>query len=450
MLKLLKGVPAPILLVIVSFLLPTELSLYAGTMRLPPYRVVLLLLLPVVIIRFFWKREMKPHLFDVCFLLYNVWTLGIYIHHHGDQEGLQTGGSLALDGFASYFVARVFIRDREAFVGTIGTLVAAITVTGILAMPEAIGGDIYIHNFLREVTGYVHPIGIERRLGLTRAYGTFDHPIHLGTFCASGLAMILYATGRAKSRKLRTGIIALSALTGLSSAPILSLGLQTAMLVWDRVTRGIPGRLAMSLGALAAVFGVVWAVGTRSPFNIIATGMTIDPWTGYYRLMIWENGLLNVWENPWTGLGLNDWKRPDWMFSSTVDAFWLVIAMRAGIPAFILLSLAIILIGRSTAKGMPNVDPEVRRMAMGWMMSLIALSLIACTVHFWNVLYAYFFFFLGLAGWLADPQRQTRAVKAKAGVSMAAKSAPKFVTVPGVPYPVPAALHPATAFRAGH
>ena len=39
-------------------------------------------------------------------------------------------------------------------------------------------------------------------------------------------------------------------------------------------------------------------------------------------------------------------------------------------------------------------------------MSLIALSLVGCTVHFWNVLYAFFFFFIGMSGWIADPAAQ--------------------------------------------
>ena len=33
-----------------------------------------------------------------------------------------------------------------------------------------------------------------------------------------------------------------------------------------------------------------------------------------------------------------------WMVSSTVDAFWLVVAMRSGIPTFLLMVLAIALL----------------------------------------------------------------------------------------------------------
>ena len=134
--------------------------------------------------------------------------------------------------------------------------------------------------------------------------------------------------------------------------------------------------------------------------------MTLDPWTGFYRLQIWEHGLANVWANPWAGIGLDDWERPWWMISDTVDAFWLVTAMRQGIPSFLLLAIAIILLGHHVIKRrMRHTDGQAQRIAMGWMMSLIALSLIGATVHYWNVLHAYFFFFIGLGAWIADPTR---------------------------------------------
>jgi hypothetical protein len=50
-------------------------------------------------------------------------------------------------------------------------------------------------------------------------------------------------------------------------------------------------------------------------------------------------------------------------------------------------------------------EAELRRLARGWLISITAFILVGFTVHFWNVLHAYFFFYLGMAGWLADPLR---------------------------------------------
>lgn len=120
--------------------------------------------------------------------------------------------------------------------------------------------------------------------------------------------------------------------------------------------------------------------------------------------------MANVWASPWTGIGLADWVRPWWMISDTVDAFWLVTMMRQGLPALVLLALAIVLLVRSVIKNRDrHTDEQTRLIALGWMMSLIALSLIGATVHYWNVLHTYFFFFIGLGGWIADPARAALA-----------------------------------------
>ena len=200
--------------------------------------------------------------------------------------------------------------------------------------------------------------------------------------------------------------MALATFLGLSSAPMLCLSLQGGMLVWDRVTRTINGRMALTLAGLAGVYIGMSLLSNRTPIAFIATGMTLDPWTGFYRMQIWENGMNNVWANPWTGIGLSDWERPWWMFSDTVDAFWLVTMMRQGIPALLFLVLAIVILGHAIMKRRKlHTDAQTRKIAMGWMMSLIALSLVGATVHYWNVLHTYLFFFIGLGAWIADPTR---------------------------------------------
>lgn len=461
MLKAMKAAPAPVWLLVASFLCPTELSLYLGGLRLPPHRVALLVLMPLALFRMISRRDPHVRSYDIFFLLYNVWTVAVFMHHQGQFEGLQFGGSLALESFASYVVARVYVRDAESFRGTVGVLVAAIAISGLIALPEAVLGIHYVHDVLKAITGYDHPIGHETRLFLTRAYGTFDHPIHLGTFCASVLALVWCATPQRRQRRSRIAIMIGSTLLAVSSAPILCLALQGILIGWDRVTRGIRMRVQLTLSIFVAFYIVATIIGTRSPLTIIATGFTIDSWTGFYRTIIWEWGLINVWANPWLGLGLAEWERPAWMFSSTVDAFWLLVMMRAGIPALAFMVVAIALLVRAVVVGAKRQPIETRRIARGWIMSLIAISLVACTVHLWNAVYANFFFFLGLAGWIADSRRerkvQARSVPAPSGsVPRALPQQPtmaRTVTPYAAPPPLPVQRHvapqPVAAYRYG-
>jgi hypothetical protein len=400
-------------LLIASFLCPTELSVYVGSARLPPHRALLLLLIPLAIWRLVGAKAFRVATFDVLFLFFGMWTVFVYIYHHGQADGLQTGAALAIDSFGSFIVARAYVRSEAAFEATAASLFGAVVVAGLMALPEMLGGQIFLHDFLAKVTGYVHPVAVEKRGGLTRAFGPFDHPIHLGTFCASGLALAAYAARRERAAITRSLFVAACAMTSVSSAPMLSLGVQVALMAFDKATRGIKGRVAIAFAVIAGAFGALSLVATRSPFALIATGLTLDPWTGYYRLMIWEHGLENVWSHPLTGLGLNDWDRPLWMVSSTIDAFWLVIAIRGGLPAFLLLVLGIAFLMFGATRRMRRASPALKRMGHGWVISLMALMLLGCTVHYWNVPFAYFFFFLGLGGCLADPVRSAASVKAR-------------------------------------
>ena len=406
--------PLPVVFLIIAFLCPTEFSLFLDGLRLPAHRVVLILLLPIALCHLLMQRRLRIRSFDLAFVLFNIWTVGIFVYHHGDQEGLVYGGSLALEGLGAYLVARTWIRDHDIFLATLRTVAWAIAIAAMIALPETLLGQNFTHDFLKTVTGYVHPTAVETRLHLTRAYGSFDHPIHYGTFCAALLAMFWYSANTKFDRRKRAVLLALATFLGLSSAPILCLILQGAMILWEYATRGTANRTSMTLAALTGLYIGASFVMSRSPINLIATGMTLDSWTGYYRLQIWENGLLTVYANPLTGIGLNDWVRPWWMASSTIDAFWLVIVMREGLPAVIFLVGGIALLTRSvTKRGLRHPDFAIRRLSRGWIMSLVALSLVGTTVHFWNVLYAFFFFFLGLSGWIADPKRMKSPARAK-------------------------------------
>ena len=436
--------PLPVILLIIAFLCPSEFSVYIAGLRFPPHRVALFLLFPLAIWRLVRQSGLKFKAYDLAFLAYNVWTTLIYIYHLGSDDGLVYGGSLALESLGSYLVARVWIRDAAQFQATLTAMAVAIAFAALVALPETLFGKIYTHDFLRELTGFIHPTGVEQRVGLTRAYGTFDHPIHYGTFCATFLALFWFAGTSTTTRNKRVLLIVGATCLGLSSAPILCLLVQAGLLVWERLTRGVKYRTSMTLAALFGLYIFASCVMTRSPIMFIATGLTLDAATGFYRTQIWENGLINVYDNALLGIGLKDWVRPEWMASSTIDAFWLVLMMRQGLVSFFLLGTGIFLIMRAVVvRGLGIKDLGVRRLARGWIMSMLALSLIATTVHLWNVPHAFFFFFIGTAGWLADPRRAKAAKK-----TQLPKTNAGFYVHTLAPAPVPA-LWPAGALPHG-
>jgi hypothetical protein len=408
--------PVPLSLLIVALIMPTELSVCLAGMRLAPHRVVLLLVVPFAIWRMLSAPDIRVRHFDVAFLLYNAWTFGVFLHH-GDTEltggynagssgAFAYGGSLALEGFGGYIVARAYIRDGETAVRAVRLLVGVIAVAAALALPEALSGKHVAHELMGMITGSTIPLKYETRMGLERAYSTFDHPIVFGTFCASILAIVWMAEPMRTRRIAGTIVIGMAVALSLSSAPMLSLVVQACLIGWERVTRGISGRVLITVAVVCGLMIGASLVSSRSPAAFIATGMTLDSWTGYYRLLIWEHGFENVMANPVTGIGLADWARPWWMHSDSIDAFWLIVPLRAGIPAFFFLVLGICLILRRAARPISRrADPGAWRFRAGWVMSLLALSLIGCTVHLWNALYTFFFLLIGMGGWIADPRQ---------------------------------------------
>lgn len=408
-----RKTPTPIVFLIFCFLCPTEFSLFLGDIRLPPHRIALLLLVPFAVVQFLTRPDIRIRTFDWLFIAFGGWLVMAYTYHGHGASGFVYGGSLGLETSVSYLIARAWVRDVKTLQATLKVALVAISVAALIALPETLFGQIFTHDLLAKLTGYVHPTGVRTRLGFTRAFGTFDHPIHYGTFCAALLAMFWYSERQISSRIKRTTLVTGATFLGLSSAPILCLLVQGSLIFWERITRGIASRMWLTFAALACAYVAIDLLSNRSPAAIFATTFTLDSWTGYYRLLIWEYGLNNVAAHPMLGIGLADWDRPAWMTPETIDAFWLLLAMRSGVPSVLLLATAILLLTIAVNKrGVKSNSALARGLSRGWLFSLIALCFIAATVHFWNVSQTFFFFFIGLGGALADPKPQRKSQKA--------------------------------------
>jgi len=428
MARALKKTPTPIIFLLLCFLCPTEFSIFVGDIRLPPHRIALLLLIPFAVMRMMTRSDTRLRAFDSLFVLFGFWMLGTYTYHGLGMSGFIYGGSLALETTGSYLIARAWVRDVDTLRNTLKVALGVVILAALIALPETLFGKVYTHDLLAQLTGYHHPTSVHTRLGLTRAYGTFDHPIHYGTFCAALLAMFWYVERGTVGRLRRSAIVSGATFLGLSSAPILCLGIQAGLITWERLTRGLSARVWLTIGAMVAAYLLVALIATRSPIAILATKLTLDSSTGFYRLIIWEHGLKSVFAHPMVGIGLADWARPDWMASDTIDAFWLLTAMRSGLPSvFLLISALALLIHAVNKRGVRNKSALARGLSRGWLFSLIALCFIATTVHFWNVSLTFFFFFIGLAGALADPKQQRRKRRrAPVGRARAAPMPPAY------------------------
>ncbi|MDH3580969.1 MAG: O-antigen ligase family protein, partial [Hyphomicrobiales bacterium] len=247
-----------------------------------------------------------------------------------------------------------------------------------------------------------HHIAVwERRLGLARAVGVFEHPILYGVFCVFGLSMAFYTVGKARSLIMggfRTLPIFLATFFAVSAGPLLGLVTQMGLILWDLGTRWLPNRWIVLISAMVGGYVFVDILSNRTPIEVLISHIAFQDNSAYNRVLIWIFGTAEVARNPFFGIGLNDWMRPEWMFP-TVDNFWLLTAMRYGLPALIFLAWAIgLVLWKLSWRDFLSVRLSNYRKA--WVFTLCGLVVVASTVHLWNQVFCLFAFFLGSGVWM--------------------------------------------------
>jgi len=244
----------------------------------------------------------------------------------------------------------------------------------------------------------------EVRLGFTRAFGPMNHPILLGVFCSSIMAMV-WCNASVSNRKKRPGILVLGGIlagtfSSLSSAPFLLLFFQGGALIYNKLMSIIKRRWILAFIGFLFVWVIIDVISNRGPLQVMFTYLLLNSQTGYMRQIIWDYGSAEVWRHPLLGIGFNEWMRPYWVAPS-IDNFWLVTAVRHGLTALLALAGAIFVIVNRLRKARHiSESPELQRLRLGWVISFLSLCLVAATVHLWNAGYVYFFFMLGMGVWM--------------------------------------------------
>jgi hypothetical protein len=362
-------------------------------------------------------RNLRLQAFDYCIFATIAWLVLSLIINNGAERGVKYGGSLAVEAIGGYLLARVYVRNFAQYSFAVRTYLLLVIVAGLIALPETLTG-------MKLVPGLGPPVGVDTgRFGLHRGNGGFDHPILFGAFSSTVLGLIWYLHSDRPTRWMVVALVTGVTFLALSSAPLLACMLAGAVIVWEKYTRTIANRVTITLSIIAAAYIVVGAFSNRSPIAVLLPFISLDPWTAYYRLYIWEYATMNIMEHPIFGIGLNDWVRPAWMPTS-VDSLWLTIMLLGGVPTLVFLVIGIVLLMiRVHAQGADAETRERWKARFGWTAAVLALCMQAFTVHYWGAMHGVFFFVLGLGAWLTDAEgRETVKSTAKA------QSRPRLVT----------------------
>lgn len=347
---------------------------------------------------------------DVLLLIYVCWSV-MMLFVHSSSQAITIGGAYFLEVFGSYILARTFIRTPEQFRSLCYGLLAILIFSLPFAIYETQTGRPVIPLFIDSIPGLSsHPdyssATFGSRLGLERSQVIFGHPIHYGLFCSSLISLILVGLKGSISNTARYFfgfLISLGVVASVSSGAVLPMFLQFFLMAWAVVFRNMPSRWIILSAIIVVCYVVVDIISNRTAIEVFLSRTALSSETAYGRIVIFRWGMVNVWENPFFGIGLNDWVRPAWLAGS-MDNFWLLLTVRYGVPGFIFMSIAYVSLIWKVARIKLDTTSPVWQFRRAWVFMQIAMILTLCTVDVWETPLSYVFFMLGAGAWLTVAQ----------------------------------------------
>lgn len=401
----LTGLAWPAALFLLALATPPELSVNAGSLRISAYRAVLLFFFFPCFVRLATKKAGPWHPCDGLMIFHAFWSALAMINYAGIGQGIESGGIYFIEATGAYLLGRCFIKSADDYAAMTRLMLRVVTVMCGIAMIESFTGQHFVREISRACLGGPSLPFIEPRMGLHRAYGSFDHPILFGIFCASTFSLAFYykPTDRpVKAPWFRSGVTVLATFFSLSAGAFSALGVQIMLVGWDLMTRGVGRRWSILNGIFGTIMLLISLTSNRSPVKVFLTYFTFSTGTGYNRLRIFDCGTAEVARHPLLGIGLGDWERPSWMVSGSMDNFWLATAVRYGLPAFIAIAGTVAYLGFQIG-AIPYPAKETRNCRAAWIIGMIGLSIAGSTVHYWNALFCLFCFLIGSGVWMGLP-----------------------------------------------
>ena len=384
-----------------------------GPLSMTSLRLLLLGLTVPLMINLFRGRYGRIIWTDTLFVLFVVWSF-ISLLVNNPNQAIENAGSTGVEFLGGYVFGRAYVRNAEQFLRLCRFLATCVLLMFPFALYETMTGQSLFITLLNAVPGVktVAIVYMDKRMGLDRVQLAFAHPIHFGLFCSFVVPLVFVAMRDRISNVKRIFLAGTALITGslaLSSGALLAMALQCALVIWSTVFARIKWRWWLLLGLFVLAYVVIDLLSNRSPIRVFLSYATFSAHTAYWRSIIFEWGMINVWANPIFGLGLRDWVRPSYMYSGSMDNFWLVNAVRFGIPGFLLLTVGMILVLYGVMRRNFDEDHTLLMIRRAWVFMMMGLIFTLCTVHVWGNVYSCVMFIFGAGVWIMDAQSNAEA-----------------------------------------
>jgi O-antigen ligase len=410
---------APVAILIIGLLLPVEVRVNLAGQTLYAYRIAWMLVAPWIIYQILAGR-FRFRVIDAIVGLAALWIVISFAVNEGVARGLPAGLALGLDVLMPYLITRHAIRSFYDFRVLLILLAPVALGVAALMVLESVTQTRFIRVGAASIFGslgraeYGADVGQAKlgdvRYGLMRATGPFSHPILAGVFFAGLMPLYYFSQLRGWPRLmgLASGV---GAIFTLSSSAFLGIFIFLALAVYDWLQKRVNFlNWPLFLAATAAVLAVLQVVSKNGLIAVLIR-YTVNPATGYYRLLIWEFGSKSVAKHPLFGIGYQSFEKLKWMTDS-IDTVWLAIAVRNGLPPALLLGGAVILAIVGLALFASRSASSDGRLSMGIAITLTIFFVLGFTVSFFGGMLIWFVMLIAIGttfGQFGRPQTRRMA-----------------------------------------
>lgn len=409
----------PALVLFYSALLPQEMRLEIAGLAIYPYRFATLALVPWII-RMIVSGRLRFSVADLLMVAGSAWMLISFIVFYGPSAGMIRGGALVLDLLPAYLVGRSCIQNLTDLRRFLVLVAPGALLAGATMFAETLAQRALVRPFFANIFGSLPAyengtaVGPARgftdvRLGLLRVAGPFSHPILAGLFLASLLP--LYVMSGIRKWPFYFGLCAgICAIFSISSAVFLVLIYFVTMIGYDWLQKRVEILTWWRFIFAGIGLALLLEVASKNGLISVIIRYTLSPATGAYRTLTWDFGLNSVRAHPWFGIAYTDYERAFWMPNS-VDAEWLLLALRHGIPMVVFILLAALIVLAKVALKVPHMDKVDGKFALGLAIALSSILLAGFTVAFFGGFQTWFYMLLGGATSFAFTQRDSLSGK---------------------------------------
>jgi len=393
---------APVAVLAIGVMLPVEVRLNLAGQTMYAYRIAWLAFAPWIIFKML-SGKFAYRFIDALVALSAAWMALAFTVVEGVGKGLPSGTAIALDVLMPYLITRHCIASTNDLRRLLVLMAPIALAIGGMMILESVLHTRFIRDGAQAIFGALstRELGdvdfrggqIDTRFGLMRAMGPFSHPILAGLFFA-GL-MPLYWFSKLRGWPYLVGLASgIGAVFSLSSAAFAGLGMFVILAFVDRLRKLFTFFSWPTFLILMAGLGVLLQVASQNGLISVLIRFTMNPATGYYRLLIWEYGSKMVERRPLFGSGYAPFQGLFWMGDS-VDTIWLQIAIRSGLPAAVALGLAVLvaIVGLGIAASRSQENDQSTR--IGLAITLAMFFALGFTVSFFGGMLIWFVMMLG-------------------------------------------------------